>query len=247
MAARVPPHFAPVGRLTRLARAALLMAVCWTHPSRGLPADQPAPEKAPPAGVKKIELHQLSNDELVKQVGAIWEKMSRDYLTQRRALATAEALLDDVRMQTDLVKGAEPAPTDDPVKKAVDAAKAKQDVLNRKLKLVQSQKDLLGRVATGVEGCRATTVAFQNTLADLKTYALEAGLRVKDGSLDENMLPRELKPAFLEKKREELLAELARLQTMAADTQTKQEALAKVLDEVNKASLAADADVVEAS
>jgi small-conductance mechanosensitive channel len=205
------------------------------------------PDKAPPAEVKKIELHQLSNDELVKRVGAIWDKMSRDYLAQRRALATAEALLNDVRRQTDLVKGVAPAPTDDPIKKAVDAAKAKQDVLNRKLKLVQSQKDLLGRVATGVEGCRAATVAFQNTLADLKAYALEAGLRVKDGSLAESMLPRELNPAFLEKKREELLAELARLQATAADAQKKQEALAKVLDEVNKASLAADADVVEAS
>jgi len=139
------------------------------------------------------------------------------------------------------------SPTDDPIKKALDAAKTKQDALNRKLKLVQSQKDLLGRVATGVERCRATTVAFQNTLADLKAYALEAGLRVKDGSLTESKLPRELQPAFLKKKREELLAELARLQATAADAQKKQEALAKVLDEVNKASLAADAAVVEAS
>src|SRR5205823_4098945 len=144
-------------------------------PGRGLAAEQPAPDKARPAEVKKIALHQLSNDELVKQAGAIWQKMSRDYLAQRRALATAEALLEDVRMQTDLVKGVAPAPADDPIKKAVDAAKAKQDVANRKRKLVQSQKDLLGRVATGVEGCRATTVAFQNTLADLKAYALEAG------------------------------------------------------------------------
>jgi small-conductance mechanosensitive channel len=90
-------------------------------------------------------------------------------------------------------------------------------------------------------------VAFQNALADLKAYALEARLRVKDGSLAESMLPRELKPEFLEKKREELVAELARLQATTADAQKKQEALAKVLDEVNKASLAADADVVEAS
>src|SRR5262249_37271791 len=127
------------------------------------------------------------------------------------------------------------------------AAKAKQDVLNRKLKLVQSQKDLLGRVATAVEGCRATTVAFQNMLADLKAYAFEAGLRVKDGSLAEGMVPRELKPAFLQQKREELLAELARLQATAADAQKRQETLAKVLDEVNKASLAAEAEVVEAS
>src|SRR5262245_44366335 len=115
MAARVPPPFAPVGPLTWLARAALLTAVCWAHPSRGLPAEQPAPEKARPAEVKKIELPLLSNDELVKRAGAIWEKTSRDYLAQRRALATAEAQLEDVRTQTDLVKGVAPAPADDPI------------------------------------------------------------------------------------------------------------------------------------
>src|SRR5215470_17628393 len=111
MAARVTPHFAPVGRLTWLARAALLTAVCWTCPGRGLPADQPAPDKARPPEAKKIELPQLTNDELVKQAKAIWEKMSRDYLAQRRALATTDALLDDARMQTDLVKGVAPSPT----------------------------------------------------------------------------------------------------------------------------------------
>src|SRR5262245_8754025 len=97
MAALVPLHFAPVGGLNWMARAALLTVVGWPNPSHIVRADQPAPEKTPPAGVKKIELHQLSNDELVKQVGAIWEKMSRDYLAQRRALATAEELLDEVR------------------------------------------------------------------------------------------------------------------------------------------------------
>src|SRR5262245_49739690 len=153
MAARVPPHCAPAGRLTWLALAALLTAVCWAHPGRGLAAQQPAPDKARPEEMKKPELYQLTNDELVKQAGALWEKMSRDYLAQRRALATAEALLDDVRRQTELVKSVAPAPADDPIKKAVDAARAKQDAANRKLKLVQSQKELLGRVATGVEGC----------------------------------------------------------------------------------------------
>jgi small-conductance mechanosensitive channel len=212
-----------------------------------LAAEQAAPDKARPAEVKKIELSLLTNDELLKQAGAIWQKMSRDYLAQRRALATAQALLDDVREQAGVVKAAAPAAADDPIKKAVDAARAKQDAVNRKRKLVQSQKELLARVATGVEGCRATTVAFQNTLADLKAYALEASLRVKDGSLAKSMLPRELKPEFLEKKRDELVAELARLQGATVDVQKQQEALAKILDEVTKASLGADADVVEAS
>jgi small-conductance mechanosensitive channel len=218
-----------------------------THSGHGLLAGQPAPDKARPVEVKKTELYQLTNEELVKQADAIWEKMSRDYLAQLRGLATAQALLDDVRKQSAMVKGVAPAPAEDPIKKAVDAAKTKQDVITRKLKLVQAQKDLLGRVATGVEGCRSTTVAFQNTLDDLKAYVLEAGLRVKDGSLAESKLPRELKPEFLEKKKEELLAELVRLKAGTADAQKEQEALAKVLDEVNKAALTADAEVVEAS
>src|SRR5438445_13720255 len=127
MAARVPPRGAAVRRLTWLARAALLTATWLTHPGRSLPADKPTPDKARPAEVKKIELHQLTNEELVKQADAIWQKMTRDYLAQRRALATAKALLDDVRKQSAVAKGVASPPADDPVKKAVEAAKAKQD------------------------------------------------------------------------------------------------------------------------
>src|SRR5262249_54623716 len=109
------------------------------------------------------------------------------------------------------------------------------------------QKELLDRVNNAQEGARSAAVAFQNALDDLKVYSLEGGLRVKDGTLAEDKLPATLKPESLEKKRHELADDLTRLTARTTDGQKGQEAIAKLLDEANKAALAADADVVEAS
>ena len=235
----------------RLSRAALLIVVCLTLSVRGRPADAPADEKTRPMETKKVELSQLANEELLKHAEAIYEKASRDYLARQRALATAEALLDEVRKQTDAVKGPRPAddrpPGEDAAQKAVDAARAKQEVVRRKLKLVQTQKELLDRVTVSLEGCVTAAVAFQNAMDDLKAYALEIGLRVKDGTLAEDKAPAVLTPEALQKKKEQLTDDQGRLKTRSADVQKAQTAIAKLLEEANKAALAADADVVEAS
>jgi small-conductance mechanosensitive channel len=223
--------------------------VCLSLPVSGRPAD----DKARPEETKPVELYRLTNDELLKQADALYDKASRDYLAQLRGLASAEALLEDVREQTDgVARRTSPAvnpaaPGEGPAKKAVDAAKAKQDVAKQRVKLVQTQKELLDRITAGLEACRSAAVAFQNALDDLKAYALETGLRVKDGSLAEDKVPAGLKPEFLEKKKGELIDGLARLKAKAGDVQKGQEAVARLLEEANKAALAADADVVEAS
>src|SRR5262249_43727600 len=146
---------------------ALLAAVCLFLPARGLAAEPPADDKARPAETKKVELPRLTNEELLKQADALYDKANRDYLAQLRALAAAEAMLDEARKQTDEVKTAPSSPGGQPAgedgaKKAVDAAKTKQDAVRRKLKLVQTQKELLDRVSAGIEACRASAVAFQN-------------------------------------------------------------------------------------
>src|SRR5262249_7967399 len=65
--------------------------------------------------------------------------------------------------------------------------------------------------------------------------------------LAEDKVPAGLKPEVLKKKKEALADDLARLKAKAAEARKGQEAVAKLLDEVCKAALAADADVVEAS
>jgi small-conductance mechanosensitive channel len=230
------------------AHVALLAAVCLVPPARGLAAEPPADDKPRPAETKKLELPRLTNEELLKQVDAILDKASRDYLACFRALAAAEARLEEVRGQTDDVPpapGGRPA-GEDP-KKAVDAARTKQDVVRRQLKRVQTQKELLDRVAAGIEACRSAAVAFQNALDDLKAYSLETALRVKDGTLAEDKAPAGLKPESLYKKKRKVSDALAGLQTKSADLQKGQEAVARLLEETNRAALAADAELVEAS
>jgi small-conductance mechanosensitive channel len=216
---------------------------------QGRAAEQPPADKAKLAETNKVELNRLSNEELLKQAGAIYEKASRDYLANLRGLATAEKLLEDVRKQTDEVKESDAPQTsgDDPAMKAVEAARAKQDAAKRKLKLVQTQKELLDRITTGLEECRSGATAFQNVLDDLKAYALEAALRAKDGSLAEDRVPAELRPGFREKKLAELADDLGRVKAKTAEVRRGQEAVAKLLEDATKAAAAADADVVEAS
>jgi small-conductance mechanosensitive channel len=256
MAAPFRSAFRPVPRLGWLAQAILVAAVSLILPGRSRPAEPRADDKARPAPAKKVELQRLTNEELLKQADALYARASRDYLAQFRALAFADMLLTEVRTQTDALKVAAPGaarsaavqpPGEKEARKAVDAARARQELVRRKLNLVQTQKQLLDQVTTGLEGCRSAVVAFQNALDDLKAYALESSLRVKDGSLAGDKLPDGLKPEFLETKRRTLSDDLARLKTKSAEVQKGQEAVARLLGEVNKTLLAADADVVEAS
>jgi hypothetical protein len=217
-------------------------------------AEAPPDAKARPAQATKVEIYRLTNEALRKEADAIYERTSQDYLAQLRALAAAEVLLAEVRRQIDLAQ-AQPAATGDPAaavpsgegsaKKAVDAAKAKHDAVKRTLKLVQTQKDLLDRITTQLEACQSAAVAFQNALDDLKGYALECELRVKDGTLAKDKVPGGLTDDFVDKKRGELRGGLARLKAKAADLRNGQEAVARLLEDANKAGLAADAAVVE--
>src|SRR5262249_50664830 len=155
--------------------------------------------------------------------------------------------LQEVREQTAGAK-VSPPPADNPraaepggedaAKKAVDAAKAKRDRVRRKRELVQTQKELLDRVTTALEACRSAAVASQNAVDDLRPYALECVLRVKDGSLAEDKVPGTLNPGFLAKKKRQLRDDLAGLKAKSADVQKGEAAVARLLGEANKAALA---------
>src|SRR5262245_2104249 len=101
-------------------------ALCFILPGRTNAGSStpPADDKAKPAETKKVELYRLTNEELLKQADAIFDKVSRDYLALHRALATAELLLEEVRKQTDAVK-VPPRPTAKPaaMEPGEDAAK----------------------------------------------------------------------------------------------------------------------------
>jgi small-conductance mechanosensitive channel len=238
---------------TRTTAAALLAVSCALAVARGQPAvPQSSGDKAKSAELTKVELHRLPNDDLLKQAGSIYAKASQDYLAAARALASAEILLEEAAKDADTppeTKLSSPESTDPAEVKAQaasEAAKVKQEAARQKLKLVQARKKLLDRVSAGLDASRSTAVAFLNALDDLKPYTIEIGLREQDGSLPAVKVPPELSQAALQKKRKDLAADQVKRQQKAIDAQKAQAAVAKQLEEANKAVLAAQAEVAQA-
>jgi small-conductance mechanosensitive channel len=237
----------------------MLAAAIVLAAGRGLPAEpSPPDDKGKPVEANTVELHLLKNDDLLKQATAIFDKTAQDYLAAARALAAAEILLQEVTKQMGEPSGTEPESPqplgsvrtepmpEDRVRAAADAAKAKLDAARRQLKQIQSRKALLDRVATGVDAGKLASVAFVNALDDLRPYTIEIGLRIKDGSLAADKVPPKLSADILQKKRVEVAADQAKRQQKAADAPKAHAAVAKQLEEANKAVLAAEAEVAEA-
>src|SRR5688500_3035463 len=76
--------------LTLTLAAALVCQGVWPT-SAWSQANDPKASDVKPGEIKKVELHRLSNDELLKHANAIHDKASWDYLAQARALAFGEA------------------------------------------------------------------------------------------------------------------------------------------------------------
>jgi small-conductance mechanosensitive channel len=242
-----------------LAKVVLLGAVCFWASDPVRSADPPAPaDKAKSAETTKVELHRLKNDDLLKIATGIYEKGTQDYLAAARAIASTEILMEDAASRVDAAARAKvpgflgPAPmrkkptAEEEAQAALDAAKVKLEAAKRKLKLIQVQKDLLGRLSSALDAGQLAAVACLNALDDLKPYTIEIGLRVKDSSLAADKVPAQLTPESLDKKRADLAAGEVKRKQKAADAPKAQAKVAKQLEEANKDVLAAEADVAQA-
>jgi small-conductance mechanosensitive channel len=223
----------------------ILFAALVVIPTFGRPADPPVPPppSAKPAEVKSVELNKLPNDELLKRADSIRAPATANYLAELRALAAAEELLAE----------APPDPSAAPKEKkeppanataALEAAKARQAVAQAALKRAQTRKDLLARVAGAIDAGQSAAVAYQNTLDELGPYAIEIGLRVRDGTLPANAAP-ELRTPVLTAKKKDLTEIRAGLKQKAEENPKALAAAAAQLAEAEKAALAAEAEVVE--
>jgi small-conductance mechanosensitive channel len=234
----------------------LLAVVCLLAAGKVRPADTPPVSDGPkPAEAIKVEVHRLKNDDLLKKAAGVYDKAAQDYLSAARALATAEILLEEAAKPADAPVGKDAAgprpsgkePTaEDKARVTGDAARATLDAARRQLQQVQSRKELLDRVSAGLDAGRSAAVAFLNALDDLKPYAIEIGLRVKDGSLAADKVPPEFAADALEKKRKELAADQEKRRQKEADAPKAQAGVARQLEEANRAVQAAEAEVAQA-
>ena len=103
------------------------------------------------------------------------------------------------------------------------------DFARRRLKLVQTRKQLQEKVAAAAEGLQSAAGAFQAALDDLKPFAVELDLRLKDGTMTGGP-PAGLLPDTLEKRRQEHAAALGKIKDRLSEARGAVEAAAKSLD-----------------
>jgi small-conductance mechanosensitive channel len=231
------------------AAAFLACAVCTTG---AIHADDKPDDKAKAAETKKVDLAKVTNEELLKQAETVYARASGDYLAALRALAGSELQLGDAdKLLADLAPPKPPpkksdAPGEDGARAAVEAASARVAFAKQKLRLTQARKTLQDKVVTAVEGVQSATLAFESALDDLKPFGVEIELRFQDGTMSGTRPPL-LSPDALGKKRRELAAEQDKVKAKLVESRKAAEAVAKSLDEAEKAVPGAEAEATEAS
>lgn len=198
---------------------------------------------------KAPELFKLKNEDLLKRAQAIYDKADSDYKSQLREMAAREIELADSRKElAAVVIPASPttAESSNP-SRAVERAKQRKAAAAQKLKLTQAQKSLLDQVAGALDACKSADTAYLNALDELRAYAVEIGLRVQDKTLAADQAPAALLTDSLAKKKSELEAASVTRKDRAAAVVKEQDAANKSVEEANKAALAADADLTQAS
>jgi small-conductance mechanosensitive channel len=259
------PRRSPLGWFGGGALPALLL-LALPDPARA--AGPPPGPSGKPAETKKVELHKLSNEDLLKAAAATYDPAAQDHLAQLRAVAAAERMLKEVRQAASPLK---PAKDPEPAKKpdrpeggeakppepkrseeeaaraALERARGREKVAKRSLQLTDAEAEWLRQLAARLEAARSAGLALQNALDDLKGQVVEIELRVKDGTLAEEKVPPPLRPEAVEKQKREVLAELAALKGKQEEVPKALARVAALRETALKGVLAAAAELGQAS
>ena len=159
------------------------------------------------------ELHQLSNEVLIKQAHALLNEASDKFLAQLRSLEKSEIFLDQARQKTKALDIPKEKPTlsnkETPakaVKIRLEHAKKRLDAFNRKIALIQTEKKFLDNYIEEIEATQAEASSFADEIERLNLFLLEISLRTNDGSLSPNMIPQFLNKTSLKFRKKELFS-----------------------------------------
>jgi len=201
---------------------------------------------------RKVDLHKVANDELLKLGQLALDKGSAAYLAQRRELAAVELQLDRARQQTAavVVPPDEAVPDKgDPLETAragLDRARGRLDALKQRFDRTRAEKALGERAVLAVEGCTSAATAFANVLDDLDAVVVEARLRVEDRTLPADAVPRGLTDEAVAQRKRDLATEQAQWKQKAEAAQKELQAAGQRFDAAKKAVLDAEAAVTQA-
>lgn len=223
------------------------------YPQTGMPDDKDRPSvgKLEP---KKLELHKVSNEDLLKQAQLVLDKALAAYLAQLRELATVEIAQEAARKATDTLvlpkdepPGMEQGDSLEVARKALDRAKVRLDTVKKRLEHLQAEKSLGERAASSIEASGSAALAFANLLDDLIAFVVEIELRVKDRTLPGDAVPKNLERESVKTRKAELVTDQDRWKQKGEGLQKLLEATGKRLDAAKKAVLEADASHKQAT
>ena len=192
---------------TRLIIALWLMAVILS-PVSALFADTKETEEKSPA---PAELHQMTNEALIKQAEALLNEASDKFLAQLRNVTKSEIFLDQARQKTRTseMPGEKPPVSDDTtpaeaVTIRVEHAKKRLDAFNRGTELIQAEKKLLDKYIEKIETAKTEARSFADTIGKADLFSLEITLRANDGSMSHDMIPESFNEQILETLKQKL-------------------------------------------
>lgn len=192
---------------------------------------------------EKVELYQLSNDDLLKQAQTIFSQAEDTFRSQMRGLAEVERLLIQAQETTKALtippkEPPKPYKGTDPVeaaKNAADYAKARLDVISRQLELVQAEKDLSDKHITQAESAKSAAASFIDAIAKLDIFLFEIGLRISDETLTSDKVPAFLTEENLKKQKQALAVQHDKLKQKSAAAQEYLKILVSTLEEAKNA------------
>ena len=163
---------------------------------------------------KPVVLHNLSNEDLLKQAQGIFNLASNRYLAQKRGLAKSKLVFNraesanvGVTISKKQDTPSKEIPPLEKAKKEVEQAKVRLDDFMHELELAEAEKIHLEQYIEQIEPTQSAAKNFLSALNELSLPLFEIGLRVGDGTLKPDMVPNFLNEEELNTRRETLLTE----------------------------------------
>ncbi|MDM8566416.1 mechanosensitive ion channel [Candidatus Halobeggiatoa sp. HSG11] len=184
-----------------------------------------------------LQLHYMTNEELLKQAQLIYDSAYSKLLAELRGVFGNERLLEQASKETkNLSIPSENIPVNiklnslETAKLILDHQKERLDAFKQHFKLIEAEKSIVEKQIVQIESAQSATDIFSDRLEDLELFILETKLRIDDGTLVNNEIPL----VDVDVKKRELTLQQNKLARKASGIQRVLTKIISRLEKVNK-------------
>lgn len=224
----------------------LLLILLFCTALSGGEENQKSEEKT--ESLKKLELHQLPNEDLLKQGESLFNDAHNAFFAQLRGMFKSETFFNRGREKAELFVIPEEKPATDQNMPPAEAAKVmlehtqkRVEAIKERLQLVEEEKLLADKMIAQIEAAQSAALAMNEAIERLNLFLLEISLRVADGTLSAEEVPEVLKKKNIENQRKELTRWQETLKTKAETAQKELENTVARIEAGKKSLIEAEA------